>query len=64
MLVSSSCSCVYFLELLVGGAVEVVNVGNCSSVKYASCMVVSNVTGALLYIFLLLYVNVVSLCYC
>jgi hypothetical protein len=65
MLVSSSCRCVYFLELLGGGAVEVVTVGNCSSVKHASCMVLSNVTITIFYLFLLLsYVSVVSPSYC
>ena len=64
MLVSSSCRCVYFLALLGGGAVEVVTVGNCSSVKHASSMVLSNVPITLLYLFLLLsYVCVVSLSY-
>ena len=43
---------------------DVVTAGNCSSVKYASCMLLSNVTVTLSYLFLLLScVSVVSLCY-
>jgi hypothetical protein len=64
----SSCRCVYFLELLGGGAVEFVTVGNCWSVKHASSMVLPNVTVTWLYLLLLLllllYVSVGSLCYC